>query len=223
MAANGRDRSGPDWSFETDATDAGFRCVAGVDEAGRGCLFGPVFAAAVVLPAGIALPGLDDSKRLSPVRRMELDRRIRQFAVTFAVRAVDAATIDLINILQASRRAMKLAVSGLDPMPDFLLVDAAAIDLPIPQKGIVKGDSKSNSIAAASILAKVARDQCMLAWDAIYPEYGLRDHKGYPSPKHLSSLDEYGCTPQHRFSYGPVRQRARFESSAPPSVYTETS
>ena len=223
MAADGRRQSGPDWSFESAAADAGFGCVAGVDEAGRGCLFGPVFAAAVVLPPGVALPGLDDSKRLSPSRRAELDRQIRQVAATFAVRAVDAATIDLLNILQASRRAMKLAVEGLDPIPDFLLVDAAAIDLPIAQKSLIKGDRKSSTIAAASILAKVARDQCMLAWDALYPEYGLRDHKGYPSPKHLASLRTYGCTPQHRFSYAPVKQRASFESSAPPSVYTETS
>ena len=217
MAANGRGRSGPDWSFETATADAGFRCIAGVDEAGRGCLFGPVFAAAVVLGTGVEIPGLDDSKRLNPGQREALDRHIRQVALTFAVRAVDAATIDLLNILQASRRAMKLAVEGLDPTPDFLLVDATAIDLPIPQKGIVKGDSKSNSIAAASILAKVARDQCMLAWDALYPEYGLRKHKGYPSQAHMAALRKYGCTPQHRFSYGPVKQLAGFEPGAPPS------
>lgn len=214
MAVASRGRSVPDWTLEAAAADAGFRCIAGVDEAGRGCLFGPVFAAAVVLPAKAALPGLDDSKRLSPSRRLELDRRIRQVALTFAVRAVDAAMIDLLNILQASRRAMKLAVAALDPTPDFLLVDAAAVDLPIQQRGIVKGDSKSSSIAAASILAKVARDHCMLAWDAIYPEYGLRNHKGYPSPQHLASLRKHGCTPQHRFSYGPVRQLAKFECSA---------
>ena len=217
MAVASRDRSVPDWTLETAASDAGFRCIAGVDEAGRGCLFGPVFAAAVVLPPSADLPGLDDSKRLSPGRRSELDRRIRQIALTFAVRAVDAATIDLLNILQASRRAMKLAVAGLDPTPDFLLVDAAEVDLPIQQRGIVKGDSKSSSIAAASILAKVARDRCMLAWDAIYPEYGLRDHKGYPSPQHLASLREHGCTPQHRFSYGPVRELASFGCRVEPN------
>lgn len=217
MAVASRDRPGPDWTLEAAAADAGLQCVAGVDEAGRGCLFGPVFAAAVVLPPGAALLGLDDSKRLSPARRSELDRRIRQIAVTFAVRAVDAATIDLLNILQASRLAMKLAVAGLDPTPDFLLVDAAEIDLPIQQRGIVKGDSKSSSIAAASILAKVARDHCMREWDAVYPDYGLRDHKGYPSPRHLAALREHGCTPQHRFSYGPVRELAKFECSAEPS------
>lgn len=214
MAVASRDRTVPDWTLEAAVADAGFQCIAGVDEAGRGCLFGPVFAAAVVLPPRAALPGLDDSKRLSPSRRLELDRCIRQVALTFAVRAVDAATIDLLNILQASRRAMKLAVAGLDPTPDFLLVDAVEVDLPIQQRGIVKGDSKSSSIAAASILAKVARDQCMLAWDAIYPDYGLRNHKGYPSPQHLASLRGHGCTPQHRFSYGPVRQLAKFECSA---------
>ena len=217
MAVASRDRSVPDWTLETAASDAGFRCIAGVDEAGRGCLFGPVFAAAVVLPPSADLPGLDDSKRLSPGRRSELDRRIRQIALTFAVRAVDAATIDLLNILQASRRAMKLAVAGLDPTPDFLLVDAAEVDLPIQQRGIVKGDSKSSSIAAASILAKVSRDRCMLAWDAIYPEYGLRDHKGYPSPQHLASLREHGCTPQHRFSYGPVRELVKFGCRVEPN------
>ncbi len=217
MAAASRDRALPDWTLEAAAADAGLQCIAGVDEAGRGCLFGPVFAAAVVLPLGAAIAGLDDSKRLSPGRRSELDRRIRQIALTFAVRAVDAAMIDLLNILQASRLAMKLAVAGLDPAPDFLLVDAAEIDLPVQQRGIVKGDSKSSSIAAASILAKVARDRCMLEWDALYPEYGLRDHKGYPSPRHLASLREHGCTPQHRFSYRPVRELAKFECSAAPS------
>ena len=217
MAVASRERRGPDWTLEAAAGNAGFRCIAGVDEVGRGCLFGPVFAAAVVLPPEAAIPGLDDSKRLSPGRRAELDRRIRELAVTFAVRAVDAATIDLLNILQASRLAMKRAVAVLEPAPDFLLVDAVEIDLPVQQRAIVKGDSKSSSIAAASILAKVARDQCMLAWDAIYPQYGLRDHKGYPSPRHLAALREHGCTPQHRFSYGPVRQLAKFERSASPS------
>ncbi len=208
---------GPDWSLELNAWDRGYARVAGIDEAGRGCLFGPVYAAAVVLDPGADLPGLNDSKRVSPSRRLELDRQIRQTAVAFSVHAVDAAMIDLLNILQASRLAMKLAVSNLDPAPDFLLVDAVAIDLATAQASVIKGDAKSRSIAAASILAKVARDKCMLAWDSLYPAYGLRHHKGYPAAAHLEALREHGCTPQHRYSYGPVARLAAFDPRVPAS------
>ncbi len=182
----------------------GHRRIAGVDEVGRGCLFGPVYAAAVILSPDKDLLGLDDSKRLSRRRREALAGRIREGAVACAVGSADADEIDAINILQASRLAMKRAVEALDPCPDFLLVDAIDVACETPQRGVIKGDSRSCSIAAASILAKVSRDACMLEWDKVYPQYGLRSHKGYPSPAHLAALSEWGCTPQHRRSFAPV-------------------
>lgn len=211
-------RSGkPDWSLEIEAERAGFRRVAGIDEAGRGCLFGPVFAAAVILDRDARIEGLDDSKRLGAETRQRLDGMIRQAALAYRVEAVDAARIDLLNILQASRLAMRRAVERLEPAPDFLLVDAVTLDSGIAQRGVIKGDRKSRSIAAASILAKVARDRCMQAWDATYPEYGLASHKGYASPKHLAALRAHGCTPQHRLSFAPVRRLAALEPAAPPA------
>ena len=213
----GRESGGPDWSLERQAQGDGYRLVAGIDEAGRGCVFGPVFAAAVILDPLQELPGLDDSKRLTPAHRDDLDARIRKTAVAFQVRAVDAATIDLLNILEGSRLAMKLAVRSLDPAPDFLLVDAMRIDVGTAQLSVVKGDRRSCSIAAASILAKVARDRCMQAWDAAYPAYGLRLHKGYPAQAHLAVLRKRGCTPLHRQSYGPVARVARLDPRAPSS------
>ncbi len=207
----------PDWSLEIEAERAGFRRIAGIDEAGRGCLFGPVFAAAVILDRSARIEGLDDSKRLSPNLRQELDARIRDTALAYRVEAVDAAAIDLLNILQASRLAMRRAVEGLKPAPGYLLVDAVAVESGIAQRAVVKGDRRSRSIAAASILAKVARDRCMRAWDAFYPQYGLASHKGYPAPAHLAALRAHGCTPQHRQSFGPVRRLAALELRVPPS------
>ena len=223
MGRPSRETAGPDWSLERQAQGEGHDLIAGTDEAGRGCLFGPVFAAAVILNPERALPGLDDSKRLSPVRRRALNDQIRETAIAWAVRATDAATIDLVNILQASRLAMRRAVHALDPAPDFLLADAVTIDSGIRQRSVIQGDRKSRSIAAASILAKVARDECMLEWDAVYPEYGLRAHKGYPSPAHLAALRAHGCTPLHRLSYGPVTRTARLDPAVPDSGYTVTS
>ena len=214
-------RSGkPDWSLEIEAERAGFRRVAGIDEAGRGCLFGPVFAAAVVLDRDSPIEGLDDSKRLGPAVRQELDATIREKALAFRVEAVDAATIDLLNILEASRLAMRRAVDGLEPAPDFLLVDAVAVDAAIAQRAVIKGDRRSQSIAAASILAKVARDSCMRGWDAIYPEYGLASHKGYPARAHLEAMRAHGCTPEHRMSFAPVRRLAALEARVPPPAGT---
>lgn len=223
MGEPSRETAGPDWSLERQARGEGYHLIAGTDEAGRGCLFGPVFAAAVILDPGRPLPGLDDSKRLTPIRRRTLNDRIRETAIAWAVRATDAATIDLVNILQASRLAMLQAVQALDPAPDFLLADAVTIDSEIPQRSVIHGDRRSRSIAAASVLAKVARDACMLEWDAVYPEYGLRAHKGYPSQVHLAALREYGCTPLHRQSYSPVARAARLAPAMPESGYTVTS
>jgi ribonuclease HII len=197
-------------TLERELRARGFHAVAGVDEVGRGALFGPVVAAAVILASDRPVRGLNDSKLLEPERREALDARIRERAAAWAVAAVDAATIDAINIYQASRLAMRLAVSRLDPAPDFLLIDAVHIDLPIPQRPLIKGDARCHAIAAASIVAKVYRDRCMRAWDEVYPEYGLAAHKGYSTPEHCRAIEQFGLTPLHRLSFEPVRAHALF-------------
>lgn len=197
-------------TLERELRARGFKTVAGVDEVGRGALFGPVVAAAVILDPERPVRGLNDSKLLDADRRETLAGRIRERAVAWAIAAVDAATIDAINIYEASRVAMRAAVSRLDPYPDFLLVDAVAIDLPVPQRGLIHGDARCTAIAAASIIAKVYRDACMKAWDAVYPEYGLAEHKGYATPEHSAALKEHGPTPLHRLSFEPVRARSLF-------------
>jgi ribonuclease HII len=197
-------------TLERELRARGFLLVAGVDEVGRGALFGPVVAGAVILSADCPVRGLNDSKQLEPERREVLAERIRERAVGYAVAAVDAAMIDHINIYQASRAAMRMAVSRLNPQPDFLLVDAVPIDLPVPQRSLIKGDARCHAIAAASILAKVWRDELMRVWDAIFPEYGLASHKGYSTPEHYRALEQYGPTPLHRLSFEPVRAHSRF-------------
>jgi ribonuclease HII len=154
--------------------------------------------------------GLNDSKLLDPQRREVLAGRIRERAVAWAIGAVDAATIDRVNIYQASRMAMRLAVGRLNPVPDFLLVDAVPLELPLPQRALIKGDARCHAIAAASILAKVQRDACMRAWDTVFPEYGLAAHKGYATPEHCRAIEQYGPTPLHRLSFEPVRALSRF-------------
>ncbi len=191
--------------YEREARAAGHQHVAGVDEVGRGSLFGPVFAAAVVLSPDRPLRGLRDSKEVPADRREVLAERIRERAVCCAVAAADAFEIDHINIYQASRLAMRRAVEKLDPKPDFLLIDFVTVDLPIPQRSLVHGDALSQCIAAASILAKVERDRCIAAWDMVFPQYGLAAHKGYFTPEHLKALTRHGPTPLHRFSFEPVR------------------
>ena len=192
--------------YEKKAWDAGALRVAGVDEVGRGSLFGCVVAAAVILDPAYRVRGLRDSKLLDPERREVLAVRIREHAIAWAVAAVDAARIDQINIYQASRVAMREAVSQLAIAPDHLLIDAMKIDCDVPQKAIIHGDALSASIAAASILAKVERDRMMRDWDAVFPSYGLASHKGYSTPKHLAALRELGPTPLHRQSFAPVWQ-----------------
>ena len=196
--------------MERELRARGFRAVAGVDEVGRGALFGPVVAAAVVLSPDRPVRGLNDSKLLEPERREVLAERIRERAVAWAIAAVDAATIDSINIYQASRRAMRIAVSRLEPAPDFLLVDAVPIDLPVPQRALIKGDMRCHAIAAASIIAKVYRDQVMRVWDEVFPQYGLASHKGYSTPEHCRAIEQYGVTPLHRLSFEPVSARSLF-------------
>jgi len=190
--------------YEKNAWASGAAMVAGVDEVGRGSLFGPVVAAAVILDRSYRVRGLRDSKLLLPERREQLAPRIRDHAVAWAVAAVDAARIDQINIYQASRLAMREAVMRLAPAADHLLVDAVCLDCELPQQAIIHGDALSASIAAASILAKVERDRMMCEWDTVFPEYGLASHKGYSTPQHLTALQQYGPTPLHRQSFAPV-------------------
>jgi ribonuclease HII len=192
--------------YEKLAWASGAALVAGVDEVGRGSLFGPVVAAAVILERGYRIRGLRDSKLLLPERREVLAPRIREHCVAWAIAAVDAARIDQINIYHASRLAMREAVLRLQPMADHLLIDAMKVDCEVPQRAIIHGDALSVSIAAASILAKVERDRMMCEWDAVFPEYGLASHKGYSTPKHLAALREYGPSPLHRQSFAPVWQ-----------------
>jgi ribonuclease HII len=192
--------------FERKAWESGARLVAGVDEVGRGSLFGCVVAAAVILDPAYRVRGLRDSKLLPAERREVLAERIREHAVAWAVAAVDAGRIDQINIYQASRVAMREAVRRLAPAADHLLVDAVRIDCEQPQLRIIHGDALSASIAAASILAKVERDRMMCDWDAVFPAYGLASHKGYSTPRHLAALRELGPTPLHRQSFAPVWQ-----------------
>jgi ribonuclease HII len=197
-------------TLEGELRARGFHGVAGVDEVGRGCLFGPVVAGAVILSPDRPVRGLNDSKLLEPERREVLAERIRERAVAWAIAAVDAATIDAINIYQASRLAMRKAVVQLCPAPDFLLIDAVPLDVPLPQRPLIKGDARCHAIAAASIVAKVYRDALMRVWDEVFPAYGLASHKGYSTPEHWKALREFGPTPLHRLSFEPVRACSRF-------------
>jgi ribonuclease HII len=191
--------------FERAARQLGWTRIAGLDEAGRGALFGPVVAAAVILNPKRRIVGLDDSKKLVPERRAELAVRIREHAVAWAVAEVDSQRIDAWNIYQASRQAMTAALLELTVTPDYLLIDAMELDVLIEQRSLIKGDARSVSIAAASILAKTHRDRRMEEWDSVYPQYGLARHKGYGTADHLEALRQHGPTPMHRQSFAPVR------------------
>ncbi len=192
--------------YERQARQRGWQRIAGLDEVGRGALFGPVVAAAVILNPRRRIVGLDDSKKLTPGRRAVLAERIREHALAWGVAEVDAQRIDAWNIYQASLQAMVQALAQLAVAPDYLLIDAVRLNLPIEQRSIIKGDARSVSIAAASIVAKVARDRRMEEWDLVYPQYGLAHNKGYSTPDHKAALRLHGPTPLHRFSFAPVRQ-----------------
>jgi ribonuclease HII len=191
-------------NFEKRAWAGGAEHVAGVDEVGRGSLFGPVVAAAVILDPAYRIRGLRDSKLIPAERREELALRIREHCIAWAVAAVDSARIDQINIYQASRLAMLHAVEQLAPAASYLLVDAVRLDCDLPQQAIIHGDALSASIAAASIVAKVERDRMISAWDPVFPMYGLASNKGYCTPHHLAALREHGPSPLHRQSFSPV-------------------
>jgi ribonuclease HII len=204
------------FEFESTLWQAGLQRVVGVDEAGRGPLAGPVVAAAVVLPADwlasglpAELQGLNDSKQLTESRREDFFAVLTRLPeIQFAIAAVTAATIDQINILQATHRAMNEALAQLSPPPEHALVDGTRVKtLRFPQTPIVKGDARSYSIAAASVLAKVTRDRQAAEWDQQWPEYGFAEHKGYGTPKHLEAIRQYGPCPIHRRSFAPLKPK----------------
>ena len=191
--------------YERLAYKEGASFIAGVDEVGRGPLAGPVVAAAVILPKNIEDLGFDDSKKLSASKREEIYRLIQEKAIAIGIGIVDADIIDQVNIYQASRLAMQQAVSELKIQPDYLLIDAMKIDVNTPQIGIIKGDAKSISIAAASIVAKQVRDQMMQEFDALYPGYDFSNNAGYGTSKHLEGLNIKGICPIHRKTFAPIK------------------
>jgi len=208
MARKPSTLSGCSGRHESRLRRRGFRLIAGVDEVGRGALFGPVVAAAVILPTNalrsLARAGLNDSKQLRRPDRERLAALVHASATTLSIAEVDSAAIDAINIYQATRRAMTAAVRALSPAPDHLLIDAMRLDHPCPQTSLIHGDALSLSIAAASVVAKVHRDALITALDARFPAYGLASHMGYGTPRHLRALAELGPTPLHRRSFAPV-------------------
>ena len=193
--------------FEDEAFKNGYKVIAGIDEAGRGPLAGPVVSASVVLPIDFTDPDITDSKKLSPKKRDILYSRINEHALFIAIGFADIIEIDRVNILNASLNSMKRSVDNLLVIPDFLLIDGKfGIDTDIPQKAIIRGDSKSISIAAASIIAKVERDRLMFKFDQLYPEYGFAQHKGYPTKAHKQAIIEHGVTPIHRKTFKGVKE-----------------
>jgi ribonuclease HII len=204
------------WRIEQELRANGAIHIAGVDEAGRGPLAGPVVAAAVMLRPRCRLPGLADSKALSAQQRERLYALIQRRAITIGVAAVDARTVDRMNVLQATFRAMREAILQLQPQPALVLVDGHPLpQAPVPQRNLLQGDRRCGSIAAASIVAKVVRDRIMDEMHELYPGYGFRAHRGYATPQHLACLAELGPCPEHRMSFAPVRalfqERLRLE------------
>ena len=195
------------WLEESAARGRGFSVICGIDEAGRGPLAGPVVAAAIVLPFEQCPEGIRDSKQLTPIQRETAYDALRKCTDQIGVGVVDVPTIDEINILRASHEAMRLALANLRIVPDVALIDGLPVQpFPIPQIALVKGDGRSASIAAASIVAKVERDRLMCEYDAVYPQYGFAGHKGYSTPEHCSALDRHGPCPIHRRSFAPVME-----------------
>jgi ribonuclease HII len=196
------------WAIERTAGKSGFTAIAGVDEAGRGPLAGPVVSAAVILPATADIPGINDSKKLAPRKRSILYKQIYDCAIAVGIGIAGPERIDRINILQASLLSMLLSVECLNPQPDCLLIDGIyKIQSPLPQYPITKGDSRSISIAAASIVAKVTRDRLMSIYDTIYPRYGFSKHKGYPTKVHKENIRAFGSSAIHRKSFKGVKEQ----------------
>jgi len=190
------------YKYEKETYSKGFKCIAGIDEAGRGPLAGPVVAACVALPKGLLIEGVNDSKKLSEAKREQIYEIIMEKALSVGIGIVDEKTIDEINILNATKLAMKNSIMQMKVKPDFLLIDAVKLDdIDIPQLPIIKGDSLSLSIAAASIVAKVTRDRIMFEYDKKHPEYGFKKHKGYGTKLHIEAIKNYGICPIHRIGF----------------------
>ena len=197
---------GPTCDLEEEARARGYRRIAGLDEAGRGPLAGPVVGAAVIVPRRFSLRNLDDSKKVSPTERETLFSVISRYATAWGIGVASEAEIDSLNVLQATRLAWKRAIDQLSVSPDFLLIDGSlGTDCSIPHRSVIQGDQLSSSIAAASILAKVFRDRIMREYHEHDPRYRFHIHKGYPTPEHLRLLHQFGPSPAHRHSFGPVR------------------
>jgi len=192
-------------TYEKECYARGMELIAGVDEVGRGPLAGPVVAAAVILPKACKIPGLNDSKKIPKSKHKEIYEAVLQNAIAIGIGVKDNQVIDQVNIYEATKLAMMEAIGQLDPQPQHLLIDAMKLDLPIPQTSIIKGDANSLSIAAASIVAKVTRDQMMEEFDKEYPGYDFAQNAGYGTAKHLAGLDKLGVTPIHRRSFEPVK------------------
>ena len=192
-------------AYEKELYTQGIDLIAGVDEVGRGPLAGPVVAAAVILPKACKIPGLNDSKKIPKSKHKEIYEAVLQNAVAIGIGIKDNQVIDQVNIYEATKLAMMEAIGQLEPQPQHLLIDAMKLDLPIPQTSIIKGDANSLSIAAASIVAKVTRDQMMEEFDREYPGYDFAQNAGYGTAKHLAGLDKLGVTPIHRRSFEPVK------------------
>ncbi|EPH94670.1 ribonuclease HII [Enterococcus faecalis 13-SD-W-01] len=192
--------------FENQGYANGHQFIAGIDEVGRGPLAGPVVAAAVILPKNYELLGLNDSKQLSEKKREELYEKITENALAVGIGVIEESIIDQVNIYEASKLAMIQAVEQLTIQPTYLLIDAMVLDLPIQQEKIIKGDARSVSIAAASVIAKVYRDRMMKEYEALYPGYGFAKNAGYGTQEHLNGLKENGITPIHRKTFAPVKQ-----------------
>ena len=194
------------YKYEKELIDAGIKYICGVDEVGRGPLVGPVVAAAVILPINFKLDGLTDSKKLSEKKRNEYDKLIKENALAYAIGEISNEVIDEVNIYEATKMAMIMAINKLNIKPEHVLIDAMHLDIDIPTTSIIKGDLKSLSISAASVIAKVTRYRMLYELDLKYPMYDFKNNKGYPTKKHLEAIAKYGIIPEHRRSYGPVKK-----------------
>ncbi len=193
------------YKYERELIGNGINLIAGVDEVGRGPLVGPVVTAAVILPVNYQLEGLTDSKKLSEKKRDKFYDIIMQDAIAISIGMKDAKIIDEVNIYEATKLAMKDAINGLKIKPEYVLIDAMPLDLDIPHTSIIKGDAKSLSIAAASVIAKVTRDRMLIELDQQYPMYNFKKNKGYPTKEHIEAINKYGLIPGYRKTYGPVK------------------
>ena len=198
--------------YENALYEKGIELICGIDEVGRGPLLGPVVTAAVILPKGYYHPDIKDSKTLSEKKREKLYDIIMNDAISIGIGIVDEKEIDKINIYEATKVAMKMAIDNLDVKPEYVLIDAMKLDIDIPSMSIIKGDAKSESIAAASIIAKVTRDRMIEAIDIEYPMYDLKNNKGYGTKKHIEALKKYGPCKYHRYSYSPVSENIKNET-----------